>query len=1535
MDAKERTRQRARQHYANMSEEKREERNRKQREARQRKKAEKTINTTATVPTDNEHTTHNPVQALTHSTVLTKTNDSSISPEQARKKRWYENLTAEQKAAKRQKERVQNMTNEQVQAKRGRAQRIKEKKGDTLNKASIAMENPSFVPELVLDKPTLKSPEPPAPEVYGSCASLKASEFLNFEITGRPFIPMSNSGHDVGLDHQDASGAKKSRRRCVTHGERHALLSRQNKQFEANIGSKIVPSENKDPFMEVEDKNGSNSISQPGVTNTESIKTDYMTGASTPSQPHANNDGDNDGVIFEDDDDEEEEGYLFIGQDEDIEEDAQMDDANLESSYVPNMNDPYDKVYSNMPQDTHNLEPVQNCGYYNAKKFQYEPEEFCCRGGKIQLVEPETPPELMRLWSSADADAKHFRENVRFFNGHFSFTSLYCNLDSKTTDTRNGGIYTFRAHGQMYHNIRSFGRDGTEPNHLELYFYDDDPSLKHRFHKCRQEQFDKNREVIKGLARILRGNPYAENLRSLGQVDDLEDYHVTFNLDQRLDQRTYNAPLTSEVAAIWIEGSEIRGQFDHSVVLHGRDRQIYGIRSYHGCYDSLSYPLFFPRDELGWHSDIPKVDVDIRKVLAAREKKRSTGNISTEDPDSPGNKCVSVRDYYCYKFQMRPGIFNPILHGKRLFQQFAVDTYIKIESSRLDYIRHNQRDLRAELYQGLVDALHAGEGRSDKVGKRTVLSTSFIGGPRDMRRRYMDATALVRKYGKPDIFLTMTCNPNWDEIKREIYPGQIPQDRPDLVVRVFRAKLEELKKRLLQYDILGKVRAYVYVVEFQKRGLPHAHFLLIMQNKYKLTCPEQYDLLISAEIPDKKKYPELHKMVIKHMMHGPCGALNRNCPCCIGRQSCKNNYPRAYSETTIQGKDSYPIYRRRKNGKKENVRNAQLDNAWVVPYNPYLLRLFNCHINVEACGSIKAVKYLFKYIYKGHDRASIAVREAGKVDDHENIDEIKQYRDARWVTPPEALWRIYGFDLSKNSPPVLQLQLHLPGMHMVSFQPHQDIKKVVNREGVEKSMLTAYFEANRLDPHARGILYRDFPEHYTWQANEGKYWKRRVQKKIQVGRIVSAHPAEGERYYLRVILNHVTGATSFEDLRTVDGVVLPTFREAAERRGLIESDNTLDECLTEATMFQMPSSLRRLFATILVFCEPSDVRGLWQKHLDAMSEDYQRNNQSKFAVEQLVLIDIRNILQSMGKDIKSFPLPKIDKTYDDTNGIAREILEEARIKPTVDAMSLSESLNQEQRAAYDEIMTSINNSQGGVFFVDGPGGTEKTYLYRALLATVRHQDKIAVATATSGVAASIMPGGRTAHSRFKIPLSINNGAYCSFTKQSGTAKLLRTASLIIWDEASMTKRQAIEALDNSMRDIMEQPELPFGGKTIVFGGDFRQVLPVMRKGSRAQIIDASLRRSYLWDSMRHLKLVQNMRAKSDAWFAEYLLRIGGGTEATNNDGDVHLPDEICLPYTGEDSDLDGLIDCIFPRLNENMEDTNYITSRAILATRND
>jgi ATP-dependent DNA helicase PIF1 len=266
---------------------------------------------------------------------------------------------------------------------------------------------------------------------------------------------------------------------------------------------------------------------------------------------------------------------------------------------------------------------------------------------------------------------------------------------------------------------------------------------------------------------------------------------------------------------------------------------------------------------------------------------------------------------------------------------------------------------------------------------------------------------------------------------------------------------------------------------------------------------------------------------------------------------------------------------------------------------------------------------------------------------------------------------------------------------------------------------------------------------------------------------------------------------------------------------------------------------------------------------------------------------------------------------------------------------LHRSLNNEQMVAYKTIMSTVESPNGGVFFIDGPGGTGKTFLYRALLGTVRSQEKIVVTTATSGVAASIMPGERTSHSRFKIPLNIDEGGYCSFTKQSGTAKLLCEASLILWDEASMTKRHAIEALDINLHDILDKEDLSFGGKTVVFVGDFRQTLPVVRKGSRAQIVDASLRRSYLWDLMQYLRLECNMRAQKDLEFADFLLCINGVTNEVNNAGEVLLPEGLCIPYTGDDKDLDALIEWVFQKLDENKADSNYITSRAILSTKND
>jgi hypothetical protein len=434
---------------------------------------------------------------------------------------------------------------------------------------------------------------------------------------------------------------------------------------------------------------------------------------------------------------------------------------------------------------------------------------------------------------------------------------------------------------------------------------------------------------------------------------------------------------------------------------------------------------------------------------------------------------------------------------------------------------------------------------------------------------------------------------------------------------------------------------------------------------------------------------------------------------------------------------------------------------------------------------------------------------------------------------------------------------------------------------------------------------------------------------------VYAHPAEGERYFLRVLLNHVRGATSYADLKNVHGKVCSNFREACEQRGLIETDKSIDDCLTESATFQMPCSLRRLFATILVFCETTNVRSLWEKHLDSMSEDYRRSQPNQAALEQMVLRDIRDLVHSMGKDIRSYGLPDLDPVDDDcSNGQYREVQEELSIPVDQDHLTMFTSLNEEQLAGFDEIFSHVVNNRSHIFFVDGPGGTGKTYLYQALLAKVRSLGKIAIATATSGIAASIMPGGRTAHSRFKIPIRLTESSMCNFTKQSGTAELLRRAALIIWDEVAMTKRQTVETLDRSLQDIMGCA-LPFGGKVVVFGGDFRQVLPVVARGTRAQITDATLQRSYLWENIRKIHLKRNMRAQTDQWFSNYLLRIGEGTEETIGGDYVRLPDDIVIPYTPTEEPVNKLIEDVFPSLHENAASGSYMSARAILSTKNE
>ncbi|KAL3352294.1 hypothetical protein AABB24_020373 [Solanum stoloniferum] len=1013
---------------------------------------------------------------------------------------------------------------------------------------------------------------------------------------------------------------------------------------------------------------------------------------------------------------------------------------------------------------------MPSCEYCGAKRFQYESPGFCCSNGTVKLASHEMPTELLNLLLGDTAECKHFRTYIRMYNNMFAFTSLGVKYD-KELAKRYHGIYTFRVQGQMYHFIDNVLPSNQQPRNLQLYIYDDDTEMLNRM----ASSSIADQSVVQKLMNILKINPYCIFLKSLMQVPKVPNLYIALNCDSALNQQVYNLPTVSEVAAIWLDQQPNNSSSTPHIQIYPCSNTNQLVNYYYGCYDPLQYPLLFPFGQNGWHCGIKRVEQICKKKFRSQcenEQLPSLSNMCSIEglldieakvlqKGKRKRDDISCREYYCYKFQMRHNEINGVLHSGRLFQQYSVDEFIKIETQRLDFVSCNQDLFRTDPLQGLIDFHRHGDRDASKVGKQTFLPVSFTGGPRDMRQRYMDAITLVQHFGKPDIFLTMTCNPSWPEIEEYLLSTDEAQNRPDLICRVFKAKVEELKTDILKKNIFGKVVAFMYTIEFQKRGLPHAHFLLILNDDFKLITPESYDQVVSAELPDINESPYLHKLVKKHMMHGPCGYLNPTNSCMKKKGICKFRYRKNFADKTTKGKNSYAVYRRRNTGEHVEVRKQLLDNSWVVPFNPYLLCKFNCHINVEVCSDIKVVKYIYKYICKGHDKISFSIRED---DTNVEIDEIKEYQSARWVSAPEAVWRLFAFPISEMSPSVYHLQLHLENQQFVSFKTADNIDKIMNNPMIRKTMLTEYFLMNRTNEYAKqlNLLYKEFPQYFVWSKSY-KIWTRRQRGHV-IGRLVTCHPTEGERYYLRLLLMNVRSPESYQDLRKIDGKYYDTFRESAEKRGLLHHNNNLVDCMTEAVCYQMPYSLRHLFATILVYCNPDNPKELWEQFEESMSEDFNKlPNMDPKKKRHSVLNHINDVLHTMGHDVNEYRLISENVVSSRVESEAKDVNFERNIVVTKEDLLLYKKLNTEQKKAYDIILQRVLTNESGAFFIDGPGGSGKTFLYRALLATVRSKGFIALATTTSGVAASILPGGRTAHSRFKIPINIDEQFSCNIS----------------------------------------------------------------------------------------------------------------------------------------------------------------------------
>ncbi|KAK9055483.1 hypothetical protein SSX86_026566 [Deinandra increscens subsp. villosa] len=1141
-----------------------------------------------------------------------------------------------------------------------------------------------------------------------------------------------------------------------------------------------------------------------------------------------------------------------------------------------------------------------------------EPPKFnkCCKGGRVRLHNLFDPPPLLKSL----LDDTSFLKAIRKYNSLFSMTSFGANVDSAIND--GNAAFVFKISGQISHSIGSLCPVPEKgPRFQQLYVYDTENEISNRLRIFNDgDDNDLSPDIVRSLLQMLDANNELVKVfrlaRDLCASTDVPEFSLRIFSAQ--NKHSYDLPSSDCIGAIVVGDDSTFDDYD--IVVHNKGGCAKRISKLHPSYMSLQYPLLFPYGQSGWSPDLKLI---------------------TTDNDNQ----MTMNMYYSFQLHERQDTYSLLLHGGRLFQQYIVDAYVSIEQNRLDYIRTHQSKFRTELYQGVHDAIFRGDTQGQDIGKRTFLPASFTGGPRYMYQHYQDALAICRVYGNPQYFITFTCNANWPEIQRfmQRYPKLQSQDHAEVIARIFRMKVVSMIDFLKTKKTFGDTEAHLYTIEFQKRGLPHCHMLLWVKDAFKIRSSAHVDKYISAEIPDPSLDPELYQIVTDCMIHGPCGPLNMKSSCMSKSGSCSKKFPKDYQEQTMIDDNGYAHYRRRRNGFTAIKNHLSVDNGFVVPYNKTLLLRYCAHINVEYCGWSMMIKYLFKYISKGADRIRFTIsRTPLSVIDTEHgnvkeVDEIKNYVDGRFICPHEAAWRIFSFPIHKRNPAVQVLAVHLENLQALVFRDDDSLDDIVSNPNSRKTTLTEWLYNNCIDNTGRHLRYVDYLSEYCWDTS-GKFWLRRSYNKVcTIGRLRYVHPTCGETFYLRMLLAHQKGCRSFADIRTVHGHTYNTYREACDALGLLGDDKEWLNTFEEASFTATSTELRSLFTHMLLYCNINNPRDIWQKYWEKMSDDitYTHGFINPTDLQSYVLYEIELLIRTLSPSSSlsdySLPLPSQNLIDMLNNKLLMEEKNYDReaLKRQHDAMF--PQLNVQQRFVYDYVINRLECKSQVLAFVYGHGGTGKTFLWKTIIAHVRSKGDVVLAVAASGIASLLLPNGRTAHSRFRIPIDLTDHSTCNITKKTNLSKLLIETVLIIWDEAPMSERYCLESLDRTLKDILDKPHIPFGGKSIVLGGDFRQTLPIKQKATKCQILDMSLTQSPLWQQFKMFKLTENMRLQqagidittktqiSD--FSTWLLNIGDGVIGTHVD-DINydtklvvIPAAYLIPYT--ETALSELISFIY------------------------
>ena len=466
----------------------------------------------------------------------------------------------------------------------------------------------------------------------------------------------------------------------------------------------------------------------------------------------------------------------------------------------------------------------------NKRKNTTKPQfALCCLQGQVKLPLLREPPiVLKRLMEGDDKLSKHFQKNMRPYNMVFSFTSLGGKVERSVQ--KGVGPSMFQLQGENYHLMGSLQpNEGKDAKFGQLYIVDTENEVNNRANCLRYIQLifrvlcislylliffgysnicsinyssgkgtfktqkkDKLKpEIIDLLIKMLdEVNPYVKQFRSAKdrfQTDPEEAFHMRIVSERSKDGRTYNTPTASEVAAL-IPGDFNLDMANRDIVLEQKTGKLKRISEIHASYLALQYPLLFTYGEHGFR-------LGIKKGVTVASKKLKKPNIS-------------MRQFFAFRLHERDNESHSLLHGRRLFQQFLVDAYTTIESNRLRYLKFNQSTLRSDSYDSIKESEHAGKSDLHDQGTEFTLPASFTGSPRYMKNNYLDAMTICKHFGFPDLFITFTCNPKWPEITRFVKQRKLNvEDRPDIVCRIFKIKLDSLMQDLTKKNLLGKTVA--------------------------------------------------------------------------------------------------------------------------------------------------------------------------------------------------------------------------------------------------------------------------------------------------------------------------------------------------------------------------------------------------------------------------------------------------------------------------------------------------------------------------------------------------------------------------------------------------------------------------------------------------------------------------------------------------------------------------------------------------------